>query len=94
MPRPLPGCLQGQEGGVQEKKPAQDTNDLTILTRFVASKGDRILHHLKLFLWCKHLEVFDKTLLSKGVLHAHCLGAEEREAEKEEVRHVWSKMEV
>ena len=52
------------------------------------------MHHLKLFLWCKHLEVFDKTLLSKGVLQAHCLGAEEREAEKEEVRHVWSKMEV
>ena len=55
---------------------------------------NRSSHHLKLFLWCKNLEVFDKTLLSEGVLHAHCLGAEEREAEEEEVRHVWSKMEV
>ena len=45
---------------------------------------NRSSHHLKLFLWCKNLEIIDKASLGKGVLHIHCLGAEEREEEKEE----------
>merc|ERR1712060_472869 len=42
------------------------------------------IDNLKLLLWCRNLEVVDKTITGKGVLHIHCLNAEERKGEEEE----------